>query len=57
MNEIRPEKLVYGSDSDHRRMKADVEAWRGAFTEMGLSAEQQELIFYRNAARIFGFED
>lgn len=57
MSEIRPEKLVYGSDSDHRRMKGDVEAWRKAFTDMGLSAEQQELIFYRNAARIFGFED
>lgn len=57
MNEIRPEKLVYGSDSDHRRMRADVEAWRAAFTGMGLSAADQELIFYRNAARIFGIED
>lgn len=57
MNEIRPEKLVYGSDSDHRRMKSDVEAWRSAFTDMGLTPEQQELIFYRNAARIFGIED
>jgi uncharacterized protein len=57
MNEIRPEKLVYGSDSDHRRMKADVAAWRTAFTEMGLTDEQQDLVFYRNAARIFGFEE
>ncbi|MBA2665956.1 MAG: amidohydrolase family protein [Trueperaceae bacterium] len=56
MNEIRPEKLVYGSDSDHRRMKADVEAWRRAFTEMGLTEEQQRLIFYDNAARIYGIE-
>jgi len=57
MNEIRPEKLVYGSDSDHRRMKADVTAWRQAFDDMGLTQEQQEMIFYRNAARIFGIED
>jgi predicted TIM-barrel fold metal-dependent hydrolase len=57
MNEIRPEKLVYGSDSDMRRMKGDIEAWRGAFTAMGLDDDQQDLIFYRNAARIFGFED
>ncbi len=57
MNEIRPEKLVYGSDSDLKRMKRDVEAWQAAFETMGLSAEAQDLIFYRNAARIFGFED
>ncbi len=56
MNEIRPEKLVYGSDSDLRRMKRDVELWKRAFEEMGLTEEEQELIFYRNAARIFGFE-
>jgi uncharacterized protein len=57
MHEIRPEKLVYGSDSDHRRMKRDVEAWRSAFTEMGLTDEQQRLIFHDNAARIFGTQD
>jgi len=57
MNEIRPEKLVYGSDSDHRRMKRDVEEWKKAFDSMGLSADEQDLIFYRNAARIFGIED
>jgi predicted TIM-barrel fold metal-dependent hydrolase len=56
MNEIRPEKLVYGSDSDLRRMKRDVEAWREAFSEMGMTPEEQDLIFYRNAARIFGIE-
>lgn len=57
MNEIRPEKLVYGSDSDHRRMKRDVEQWKAAFDEMGLSEDEQDLIFYRNAARIFGIDD
>jgi predicted TIM-barrel fold metal-dependent hydrolase len=57
MNEIRPEKLVYGSDADLTRMKRDFEQWRQAFDEMGLDEEQQELIFYRNAARIFGLDD
>lgn len=56
MNEIRPEKLVYGSDSDLGRMKRDVAEWRRAFDEMGLSEQQQDLIFYKNAARMFGFE-
>lgn len=56
MNEIRPEKLVYGSDSDLSRMQRDVNCWKEAFDDMGMSAEEQDLIFYRNAARIFGFE-
>ena len=57
MNEIRPEKLVYGSDADHRRMKRDAEEWKKAFDDMGLSEDEQDLIFYRNAARIFGIDD
>jgi uncharacterized protein len=56
MKEIRPEKLVYGSDSDLTRMKRDVTLWNEAFTEMGLSDEEKDLIFYRNAARMFGVE-
>lgn len=56
MNEIRPEKLVYGSDSDVTRMKRDVAKWKEAFDGMGMSAEEQDLIFYKNAARIFGLE-
>ena len=55
--EISPRKLVYGSDSDHRRMKADILRWKAAFDKMGLSADEQDQIFYRNAARIFGVED
>jgi predicted TIM-barrel fold metal-dependent hydrolase len=56
MKEIRPEKLVYGSDADLSRMKRDAECWRNAFAAMGLSAEEQDLIFYKNAARIFGLD-
>lgn len=54
--EIAPRKLVYGSDSDLRRIKGDVERWRAAFSAMGLSAADQERIFYKNAAHIFGLE-
>ena len=54
--EISPRKLLYGSDSDHRRLKGDVARWKAAFDKMGLTAEEQDQIFYMNAARIFGFE-
>jgi predicted TIM-barrel fold metal-dependent hydrolase len=56
MKEIRPEKLVYGSDADLTRMKRDVACWKEAFDALGLSAEEQDLIFYGNAARIFGLD-
>ncbi|AZI44370.1 TIM-barrel fold metal-dependent hydrolase [Deinococcus psychrotolerans] len=52
--EISPRKLVYGSDSDLNRIAGDVKRWRDAFDAMGLSADDQEQIFYRNAAHIFG---
>ena len=54
--EISPRKLLYGSDSDHRRLKGDIARWKAAFDRMGLSADDQDQIFYRNAARIFGIE-
>jgi len=54
--EISPRKLLYGSDSDHRRLKGDVARWKAAFDKMGLTADEQDQIFYRNAARIFGIE-
>lgn len=54
--EIRPDKLVYASDCDLRRLKDNVLGWKRAFDEMGMSAEDQEKIFYGNAARVFGVE-
>ena len=54
--EISPRKLLYGSDSDHRRLKGDVARWKAAFDTMGLSADDQDRIFYRNAAGIFGIK-
>ena len=54
--EISPRKLVYGSDSDLNRIAGDVKRWKDAFDTMGLSEEDQERIFYKNAAHIFGLD-
>lgn len=54
--EIRPEKLVYGSDCDLPRVKKDIENWQKYFDKIGLTPEEQDLIFYKNAARMFGVE-
>ncbi len=54
MNEILPEKLVFGTDCDVAHMSREVTAWMEAFDELGLSADDQDKIFYRNAAAIFG---
>jgi predicted TIM-barrel fold metal-dependent hydrolase len=54
--EILPEKLVWGSDCDVTHMSRELTAWMDAFNAMGMSADDQDKIFYRNAAAIFGVE-
>lgn len=54
--EISARKMLYGSDSDHRRMVGDVKKWKASFDTMGLTGDEQDQIFYRNAARIFGLD-
>ncbi|MCK9524916.1 MAG: amidohydrolase family protein [Limnochordia bacterium] len=54
--EIRPEKLVYASDCDLTRVKKDVGDWKKYFDKISLTPEEQDLIFYKNAARMFGVE-
>jgi predicted TIM-barrel fold metal-dependent hydrolase len=54
--EILPEKLVWGSDCDVTHMSRELTAWMDAFKSMGMSADDQDKIFYRNAAAIFGVE-
>jgi predicted TIM-barrel fold metal-dependent hydrolase len=54
--EVLPEKLLWGSDCDVVHMSRELTSWMDAFNAMGMSAEDQDKIFYRNAARIFGIE-
>ncbi len=54
--EILPEKLLWGSDCDVTHMSRELTAWMDAFNTMGMSADDQDKIFYRNAAAIFGVE-
>lgn len=56
VNEILPEKLVFGTDCDVAHMSREVTAWMQAFQDLGLSADDQDTIFYRNAAAIFGLD-
>jgi predicted TIM-barrel fold metal-dependent hydrolase len=53
-HEVLPEKLLFGSDCDVAHMSREVAGWMDAFEELGLSADDQDKIFYRNAAVIFG---
>jgi L-alanine-DL-glutamate epimerase-like enolase superfamily enzyme len=48
--------MVWGSDTDVTHMSRELTAWMDAFNAMGMSAEDQDKIFYRNAAAIFGVE-
>ncbi len=54
--EVRPHKLLFGSDCDVAHMSREVTAWMDAFDAIGMSAEDQDKIFYRNGAAIFGFQ-
>jgi uncharacterized protein len=55
-HEVPPEKLVWGSDCDVAHMSRELTSWMEAFNRMGMSADDQDKIFYRNAARIFGVD-
>jgi uncharacterized protein len=54
--EVLPEKLLFGSDCDVAHMSRELTAWMDAFEAMNMSADDQDKIFYRNAAAIFGIE-
>ncbi len=51
-----PEKLLFGSDCDVAHMSREVTAWMDAFDAMGMSPEDQDRIFYKNAAELFGID-
>ena len=54
--EIQPHKLVFGSDCRTGQIMGEVSAWQAEFARMGLSQEDQEKIWWRNAAHIFDIE-
>jgi hypothetical protein len=56
-SEVSTRKLVWGSDCDMAHMSRELSAWMAAFDSIGLSAEEQDDIFWGTAAHIFGFKD
>jgi uncharacterized protein len=56
-NEVSTMKLTWGSDCDMAHMSRELSNWMEAFNQIGLSQQEQDQIFWGNAARIFGVED
>lgn len=55
--EIGVEKLIFGSDCKADEIHEHVERFEKIFEQLGLSEEEQDLIWYRNAAELFGLEE
>lgn len=55
--EVSTMKLTWGSDSDLTHMSRELTAWMQEFEALGLSADEQDQIFWRTAAYIFGVDD
>jgi uncharacterized protein len=51
--EVPLTKLTWGSDSDIAHMGRELTGWMEAFQRLGLSAADQDTVFWRNAAAIF----
>ncbi len=54
--EIPLEKLMFGSDCQADEIHEHVERFVDIFDELGLTDEEKELMWYRNAAELFGLE-
>ncbi|MGE0058052.1 MAG: amidohydrolase family protein [Dehalococcoidia bacterium] len=54
--EIAVEKLIFGSDCKADEVHEHVERFTKIFDDLGLSDEEKDLIWYRNAAELFGLE-
>jgi predicted TIM-barrel fold metal-dependent hydrolase len=54
--EIGVEKLTFGSDCRADEVGEHVERFVRIFEDIGLTEDEKERIWYRNAAEIFGFE-
>ena len=55
-SEVSTLKLTWGSDCDMAHMSRELSNWMQAFDTIGLSAEEQDQIFWGTAARIFGVD-
>jgi len=55
--EIPLEKLIFGSDCAADEIHEHVDRFVEIFESLGLSEEERELIWYRNAAELFGLEE
>jgi predicted TIM-barrel fold metal-dependent hydrolase len=55
--EIPLEKLIFGSDCAADEVHEHVERFQTIFADLGLTEEEQDLIWYRNAAELFGLEE
>jgi predicted TIM-barrel fold metal-dependent hydrolase len=50
------EKLIFGSDCAADEIHDHVDRFSQMFEELGLSEEEKDLLWYRNAAEVFGVE-
>jgi predicted TIM-barrel fold metal-dependent hydrolase len=54
--EIPPSQLVWGLDSQRFEYERFIDLWTAHFVEIGLTQEEQEQIFFRNACAMFGMK-
>ncbi len=55
--EIGIEKLIFGSDCPADEIHEHVERFVDIFDQLGLTEEEKDLLWYRNAAEMFGLEE
>jgi predicted TIM-barrel fold metal-dependent hydrolase len=55
--EIPIEKLIFGSDCPADEIHLHVERFTAMFEQLGLTDEEKDLLWYRNAAEMFGAEE
>jgi predicted TIM-barrel fold metal-dependent hydrolase len=56
-SEVSTQKVTWGSDCDMTHMSRELTNWMQAFAEIGLTEQEQDQIFWGNAARIFGVDE
>ncbi|MCZ7575592.1 MAG: amidohydrolase [Dehalococcoidia bacterium] len=54
--EFGVEKLVFGSDCGMDEIKTHIDRFEAMYEEIGLTEDEQERLWWRNAAEIYGLE-